>query len=206
MDSIFTIPNGDKAPDRWRSTCGSYQEFRAKESSGSLGEAMSLWCLFIPANRVRAINPLDTSGPFEGEPRRDDGHDDPGSFQFCDFNTPPSERLFKPLLGDASQADVSAPSPFDFLWSAPGLPPVRIEDIDSALLQKALAWDLLVCKELAHPFYHQIEQDIDGAVHRYIRLLLPAVDGQGEVCKIYAFCRPLAAHEAHEQKQATNLI
>jgi len=200
MESVFTIPNGDKAPDRWRSTFGSYREFRAAESSGTLGGAMSLWRLFTPSNRRR------TAKPVEGDPLRDDGHADSGSPEFHDFNAPPSARLFKPLLADACHADVSAPSPHDFLWSAPGSPPVRLEDIASAILQKALAWDLLVCKELAHPFYHRIEQDIDAIVHRYSRLLLPVVDDRHEVCRIYAFCRPLVTHGAYERKQATKLI
>lgn len=200
MESVFTIPNGDKPPDRWRSTCGSYREFRAAESPGSLGEVMSLWRLFTPADRRRAARPV------ESDPRRDDGRADPGSREFGDFNAPPSVRLFRPSPADACHADVSAPSPHDFLWSVPGFPPVRLEDIASAILQKALAWDLLVCKELAHPFYHRIEQDIDAVVHRYRRLLLPVVDDRGEVCRIYAFGRPLVTHGAHERKQATKLI
>lgn len=197
METVFTISNGDRAPDQWRCSCASYREFCASESSGPLGEAMSLWRVFVPTNRT---NRTAAANPFEGDPQYDDGHTDPDSLQFRDFNIPPSSRLFKPSLANAYEADVSAPSPHDFLWSAPGDRPVRLEDIASAILQKALAWDLLVCKELAHPYYHRIEQDIDDAVRRYTRLLLPVVDAQGEVCRIYAFCRPLAAHDISERK------
>jgi hypothetical protein len=200
MESVFTILNGDKAPDRWRCTCESYREFLAAESSGSLGEAMSHWRLFTPFDRNR------TAKPVEGDPMRDDGRADPGSLEFHDFNAPPSVRLFKPSLADACYADVSAPSPHDFLWSTPGFAPVRLENIASAILQKSLAWDLLVCKELAHPFYHRIEQEIDTVVHRYRRLLLPVADNQGKIGRIYAFCQPLVTHGAYERKQATKLI
>jgi len=196
MESVFTIPNGDKAPDSWRSTCQSYREFGEAESSGSLGAAMSLWRLFTPSERRRAARPAERG------PLRDDGHADPSSLEFHDFNAPPSARLFNPSLADACYADVTAPSPYDFLWSAPGLPPIRLEDIASAILQKALAWDLLVCKELGHPFYHRIEQDIDAVVHRYRRLLLPVVDNRREVCRIYAFCQPLVTHGAYGRIQA----
>jgi len=200
METIFTISNGDRAPDRWWCTCASYQEFCASESSGPLGEAMSMWRLFVPADRIRTTN------PFEGDAWYDDGQTDPGSLQFRDFNAPPSSRLFKPSLANACEADVSAPSPHDFVWSAPGDPPVRLEDVASPILQKALAWDLLVCKELAHPFYHRIEQVIDDVVCRYTRLLLPVVDAREEVCGIYAFCRPMAADDVLEREWAKKLI
>lgn len=200
METIFTISNGDKAPDRWCCTCASYQDFCASESSSPLGEAMSLWRLFVPADRIRATNPL------EGDPRYDDGQTDSGSLQFRDFNVPPSSRLFKPSLANACEADVSAPSPHDFLWSAPGDPPVRLEDVTVSILQKSLTWDLLVCKELAHPFYHRIEQSIDDVKRRYTRLLLPVADAQGGVCKIYAFCRPLAVDDVLERGWTKKLI
>ena len=195
MESVFTIQTGDTTPDRWRCICASYRDFQAAETSGSLAEAMSLWRLYTPAGGRRAAKPAG------GEPPRDDAPADPDALAFSDFNAPPSARLFKPALADACQADVSAPSPHDFLWSAPGFPPIRIEDIASAILQKALAWDLLMCKELAHPFYNRIEQEIDAVAHRYSRLLLPVADDRGEVCTIYAICRPLVTHGVHGRTQ-----
>lgn len=195
MNSRLTIMNGEKVIESWRCICRSYQDFRDAESSGVLGKTMSLWRFLIPSNsKGAALQPIAV----ENEHLRDNGRADTGPLEFRDFNSPPSVRLFNPSLADTYHADVSAPSPFDFIWSMPGTPPVRIEDMTSAIFHKVLAWDLLVCKEQAHPFYHRIEQEIDDVVHRYLRLLLPVVDGQGVVCRIYAFCRPLATHETHE--------
>jgi hypothetical protein len=187
MDCTFTIPNGDKAPARWRCTNRDLKEFWMREPGESLGIAWDMWQLSRDTNAL--------PDPFMGTMPDD----------FHDVGCPPHTDRFRPSLAEAYYAEVAARHPMQYLWVTPGEPPAYLWQIRSELIQRVLLADLVHCKGAARPFYHQIEQDCDGHHYRYMRLMLPVVDDEGEVCRIYAFCRPLT-QGFNAEKQKARLI
>ena len=85
----------------------------------------------------------------------------------------------------------------EFRLTVPGTP-VRGQPLDSLfspILRDALISDLMLCQGSRQPMYQQIYQNVSAFKQCYVRLLLPTVDAQDTVQRIYGVCRPLYAEQ-----------
>lgn len=185
LESVLIIRSENASPEQWRIASRGMMEFWSRESESCLGSAFASWYAARPTRRKPALNPFLGDMPAE----------------FSDLRIPPADRAFHPTAESSFSADVRKPHPMNFVIAARDYPPIRIGDMSSPLLQRALMSDLLVCRGFRYPLYQEIEQESAGLRLQYRRLLLPVVDKSGGVNKIYAFCRPLAGNSQslHEQ-------
>ena len=189
MESVLIHWNAPDAPEQWQITSRGTMEFWSRESATCLGDAFASWFAARSVRRETALNPFLGTLPAN----------------FATIRIPPADSNFHPPTDSSFCAEVSMPNPMDFIIRAPGYPPIRVGDITNPLQQRALMADLLDCRGFRYPLYQQVEQDTAGFSLQYMRLMLPVVDKNGAVNKIYTFCRPLAGNSQSLQEQMVRL-
>jgi hypothetical protein len=100
-------------------------------------------------------------------------------------------------IPDLFYADADPNAPTDFRITAPsaGLADAPLGSLFRPILRDALFSDLMLCQGLRTPLYQQIYQNVSGDERCYVRLLLPTVDVQGTIRRIYGISRPLYAEQ-----------
>lgn len=174
MDSTRIVTNPDGMTDIWRATDLEFIDFW--ERTTTLGDLYQRW----QAGRLR-----DGAMP-----------------RTADFETTgiPGTPLHGPApdhLPDLFHADADPATPADFRITAPaaGLRDVRLCTLFNPILRNALFSDLMVCQGLRKPLYQQIYQKVSGDERCYVRLLLPTIDGEGKIRRIFGASRPLYAEQ-----------
>lgn len=116
-------------------------------------------------------------------------------------NFNPNRDLPEHVAGRMSWIDASAADPMNFSVFNHIPSPVtqygvalsgkRLNQIMSLGIHiTACAGEYFVCQHSKLPFYHEIEQVVGGIQRHYTRLMLPVLDSDGQVTKIYYSCRP----------------
>ena len=176
MDSTRIVTNPDGMTDIWRATDLEFIDFW--ERTTTLGDLYHRW----HAAR-RRTGTMPEAIDFE---------------QFDSAWAPPQSPAPAPgHLPDLFHADADPATPADFRVTAPaaGLHDVRLCSLFHPILRNALFSDLMLCQGLRKPLYQQIYQKVSGDERCYVRLLLPTVDGQGHIRRIFGVSRPLYAEQ-----------
>jgi hypothetical protein len=176
MDSTRIVTNQDGMTDIWRATDLEFIDFWERVTG--LGDLYQRWQAARTRNGTmpRAAD-FDVS---DIPPVRPQGH-----------GGAPDH------LPDIFRADADPATPADFRITAPaaGLRSARLCTLFRPILRNALFSDLMLCQGLRKPLYQQIYQKVSGDERCYVRLLLPTVDGQGQIRRIHGASRPLYAEQ-----------
>jgi hypothetical protein len=111
------------------------------------------------------------------------------------LGSPPHKKKFKPQGANAACFRVSSQLPIDYVYTSTDEPiqilPMRKfgGEFGSDLLQKQTMDDLLQVKESCEPVYQQVIHRIGRTEMCFRRILLPVVDGAGQVDLIYSATR-----------------
>lgn len=176
MDStrIVTSPNG--VTDIWRATDLEFLDFWERKTS--LGDLYQRW---------QEARPHDDAMPRAADFGLHDAPPPPAPCRPCSSHGLPE--LFY------ADADPSAPADFRITAPAAGLTAQRLRALFPPILRDALFADLMLCQGLRKPLYQQIYQKVSGDERCYVRLLLPTVDGEGHIGRIFGASRPLFAEQ-----------
>jgi len=176
MDSTRIVTNPDGMTDIWRATDLEFIDFW--ERTTTLGDLYHRW---------------------QAARRRDGAMPQTADFDPSDI---PCTQLQRPFpapghLPDLFHADADPAAPADFRVTAPaaGLYSMQLCTLFYPILRNALFSDLMLCQGLRKPLYQQIYQKVSGDERCYVRLLLPTVDGQGHIRRIFGASRPLYAEQ-----------
>jgi len=176
MDSIRIVTNQNGMTDIWRATDLEFIDFW--ERATGLGHLYQRW---------QAARPRDGAMPRTAE------------FDVSDIPVlqPQDQNRAADHLPELFHADADPAAPADFRITAQTarLRRIRLCTLFNPILRNALFSDLMLCQGLRKPLYQQIYQKISGDERCYVRLLLPTVDGQGHIRRIFGASRPLYAEQ-----------
>lgn len=176
MDNTRIVTNALGTTDIWRATDLEFLDFW--ERTTALGGLYRKW---------QAIHTTRSALPATDE----------FDLPIFDVNAPASAEYAPYCLPDLFYADTPPEAPMEFRLTVPGTP-VRGQPLDSLfspILRDALISDLMLCQGSRQPMYQQIYQNVSAFKQCYVRLLLPTVDAQDTVQRIYGVCRPLYAEQ-----------
>jgi hypothetical protein len=174
MDSTRIVTNPDGMTDIWRATDLEFIDFW--ERATALGDLYHRW---------------------HAARRRNGAMPQAADFDLSDIPCAQPRHRAPECLPELFHADADPAAPADFRVTAPatGLHSVRLCSLFHPILRNALFSDLMLCQGLRKPLYQQIYQKVSGDERCYVRLLLPTVDGQGHIRRIFGASRPLYAEQ-----------
>lgn len=177
VNSTKVIRNSDGGTDIWRASDLGLALLPILEHGTRLGHAYGVW--------RRCIGDAG-----DALPRADSFH-----LQLAEEEAPWTVESIESILPNPFVADTAPECPGDFRISVPKANVFQraLRDIAEPLFQRALFSDLVFCKGVQEPLYQQIRQTVLGQDDIYIRILLPTVDEENNVCRIHAVSRPLVA-------------
>jgi hypothetical protein len=122
------------------------------------------------------------------------------------LGSPPHKGKFRPQSANTACFRVSSELPLDYVYTSTDEPiqilPMR--KFGSELMQKQTMDDLLLVKESCEPLYQQVIHRLGRTEMCFRRILLPVVDGDGQVELIYTATRRFGTvgHEFLEVEMA----
>lgn len=110
---------------------------------------------------------------------------------------PPHKNRFHPRSANAACFRVASELPMDFEYTSTDEPTqtLSIREFDNELMQNQAMDDLLLVKETCEPLYQQVIHRIGPVEGCFRRILLPAIDDEGQVELVYSATRLFGAVE-----------
>lgn len=107
------------------------------------------------------------------------------------LGSPPHGNAFQPRSVNAACFLVSKKFPIDYVYTSTGmsLEILPLREMESELVQRQAMDDLLLVKETCEPLYQQVIHRLDRIELCFRRILLPVVDDDGKVDRIYTATR-----------------